>query len=319
MNDDEIRTRGASPPAARRHYDLSHDFYALWLDSSSMSSSCALYEEGDDLDRAQLRKIDRHVALARAAQKGRVLDVGCGWGNLLYRLVETHGVRRAVGLTVSRTQAEWLGRRPDPRVEVRLESWIDHEPEAPYDAIVAIEAIEAFARPGLPAVEKIAIYRAFFERCHRWLRPGGGMSLQMIAYGNSDAQDPQGFISDEFFPESDLPKLAQVVSATERLFEIVTLHNDRDHYTRTLRVWLDRLRERRAEAERLVGAETVERYLRYLRLCIYMFASGGCDLHRIALRRIDSPRGRGSARGEVGSAPSVSSALRATDDVEAGS
>jgi cyclopropane-fatty-acyl-phospholipid synthase len=303
LNDDEIRARGASTTAVRRHHDLSNDFYALWLDPSSMSYTCALYEEGDDLDRAQLRKIDRHVAVARAARKGRVLDIGCGWGNLLRRLVDAHSVGRAVGLTVSQTQAQWLGRRPDPRIEVRLESWLDHEPEAPYDAIISIEAIEAFARPGLSSAEKIGIYRAFLERCHRWLRPGGGMSLQMIAYGNSDAQDLDAFIANDIFPASDLPRLAEVVSAAERLFEIVTLRNDRDHYTRTLRAWLDRLQDHRAEAERFVGEGIVERYLRYLRLCIYMFASGGCDLHRIALRRIDSPRARRSARAEVGSAP----------------
>lgn len=303
MTDDEVRAQGASTPAMRRHYDLRNDFYALWLDASSMSSTCALYEEGDDLDLAQLRKIDRHVAAARAGQRGRVLDIGCGWGNLLFRLIDAHGVGRAVGLTVSQTQAQWIGRHPDPRIEVRLESWVDHEPEALYDAIISIEAIEAFARPGLSSAEKIEIYRAFFERCHRWLRPGGGMSLQMIAYGNSDAQDLGGFLANEFFPESDLPKLAEVASAIERRFEIVTLCNGREHYTRTLRAWLDRLQGHRAEAERLVGEEIVERYLRHLRLCIYMFATGGCDLHRIALRRIDSPRVMRSAR--TGTPPST--------------
>ncbi|HEX2570388.1 MAG TPA: class I SAM-dependent methyltransferase [Polyangia bacterium] len=293
MNDD-VRARGASPP--RRRYDLSQDFYALWLDASSMSSTCALYEEGDDLDRAQLRKLDHHVAAARAAQRGRVLDVGCGWGHLLHRLVHVHGVGRAVGLTISQMQAQWIGRRSDPRIEVRLESWVDHEPAAPYDAILSIEAIESFARPGLPSSEKVKIYRAFFERCHRWLRPGGGMSLQAIAYGNSDAQDLDGLMADELFPESDLPKLAEIMSATERLFEIATLRNDREHYTRTLRAWLDRLQEHRAEAEALVGEAIVDRHLRSLRLRIYLFASGGCDLHRIALRRIDSPRDTGGAR-----------------------
>jgi cyclopropane-fatty-acyl-phospholipid synthase len=296
VNSDELRALGASTTALRRHYDLSNDFYALWLDATSMSYTCALYEEGDDLDRAQLRKIDYLVDAACAANRERVLDVGCGWGNTLRRLVDGHGVGRAVGITLSEAQERWMARRPDPRVEVRLESWVDHEPAAPYDAIISVEAVEAFAKPGLSSAEKIEIYRALFERCHRWLKPGGGMSLQMIAYGNADAADLDAFIAEELFPESDLPKLAEIASASERLFEIVTLRNDRAHYARTSRAWLDRLRANRAEATRLVGEDAVDRYLRYLRLCIYMFASGGCDLHRIALRRIDRPRARGAAR-----------------------
>jgi cyclopropane-fatty-acyl-phospholipid synthase len=76
----------------------------------------------------------------------------------------------------------------------------------------------------------------------------------------------------------------------ERRFEIISLVNDRRHYVRTLRAWLTRLRARRAEAVRLAGEETVRRYEEYLQISIVIFASGSCDLYRIALQRIDHPR-----------------------------
>jgi cyclopropane-fatty-acyl-phospholipid synthase len=283
---------GASPEAVRFHYDVGNDFYQLWLDPS-MTYTCALFADGEDeqaLHVAQMRKIDYHIAGARAAGGQRVLDIGCGWGPVLRRLISHSHVSHAVGLTLSAAQTAWLQREPDPRLEVRVESWTDHHPDAPYDAILCIEAIEAFVRPGFTAQQKIAVYRDFFACCHAWLRPGGGLALQAIAYGNSGPEDLDEFIATQIFPESDLPRLAEVATALERRFEIRSLVNDRDHYVRTLRAWRNRLRSRRDDAVRIAGAEVVQRYQRYLQLCTYIFASGSCDLYRIALQRIDHPR-----------------------------
>jgi cyclopropane-fatty-acyl-phospholipid synthase len=282
---------GASAEAIRHHYDAGNEFYALWLDESTCSYTAALYEdEAEPLERAQERKLDHHLIAAGAPNASRILDIGSGWGNLLSRAVNVHGVSHATGLTLSREQAAYLAKVADPRLDVRVEHWFDHTPDAPYDAIFSIESIEAFVKPGLPRAEKVRTYRDLFDRCHRWLRPGGRLSLQFIAYGNAFPEDLDSFISAEIFPESDLPYLSEIAEASERLFEIVTLRNDRADYATTLRAWLARLKARRAEAVALVGEEVVARYEQYLRLCIYMFASGGCDLHRVAFRRIDRPR-----------------------------
>jgi cyclopropane-fatty-acyl-phospholipid synthase len=288
----KVESPGASAEAIRFHYDVGNDFYRLWLDPS-MTYTCALFADGEQENKifeAQIRKMDYHSALTAAAGCGRVLDIGCGWGGMLRRLVSEHGVGRAVGLTLSDAQAEWIRGEPDPSIEVRVENWMDHKPSQPYDAIVSIESMEAFARPGLSAEEKLAVYSCFFDRCHTWLRPGGRMSLQVIVYGNSGPEDLDSFISSQIFPESDLPRLAEIAGALERRFEIISLVNDRRHYVRTLRAWLGRLRDRRAEAARLAGEETVRRYEEYLQISIVMFASGSCDLYRIALQRIDHPR-----------------------------
>jgi cyclopropane-fatty-acyl-phospholipid synthase len=286
------RPLGASQQAIEFHYDVGNDFYELWLDPT-LTYTCALWNDAipeDTLAKAQVRKIDFHVQQARAQGMGRVLDVGCGWGNALRRLVDHHAVQHAVGLTLSPSQADWVRSLGHPGIDVHVEDWAGHEPAEPYDAILSVEAFEAFARPRLSTAEKVKIYRTFFERCHGWLRPGGWLSLQTIAYGNSRPEDLDEFISQQIFPESDLPRLPEVMEAVERLFEVVTLRNDRDHYTRTLRVWLGSLRSKRAEAVKRAGEDTVVRYERFLRLSIYAFSVGACDLHRIALRRINRPR-----------------------------
>lgn len=293
MDASQASALGASKPAISHHYDLSNEFYRLWLDAATMSYTCALYgadESEEALEEAQIRKIDHHIEQAGAHGAQRVLDIGCGWGNVLRRLTEVHGVQRAVGLTLSQEQAAWIGRAGDGRTEVHVQSWADHVPDAPYDAILSIEAFEAFARPGLSAAAKVQIYGALFERCRAWLRPGGRMSLQTIAYGNSGPGDLDTFISDEIFPESDLPRLSEVAEAIERRFELVSLRNDRLHYARTLRAWLRRLKRNRGRAVELVGEETVSRYEQYLRLSMYMFESGACGLLRMTLQRIDKPR-----------------------------
>ena len=101
---------GASAAAIRNHYDLGDDFFGLWLGPERIYSA-ALFEGADDLDAAQTRKLDHHIAAAGAAGKARVLDVGCGWGAMLRRLTRHAGVKHAVGLTLSASQADWARAR----------------------------------------------------------------------------------------------------------------------------------------------------------------------------------------------------------------
>jgi len=293
---------GASPDAIRFHYDIANEFYEAWLDPE-LIYSCALFEENEGieaLDRAQIRKLDFLANWAHVAADQRVLDIGCGWGGMLRRLTSHFGVRSATGISLSKEQTAWIRKTPDPRIEVRIESWMDHEPLAPYDAIVSVEAMEAFVRPGLSVQERTDAYREFFARCHEWLRPGGMLVLQSTAYGNSGPEDLNPFISNSIFPETDLPRLIELAPAHDRLFEIRTLVNHREHFVTTLRAWLARLQARRADLINMKGKEAVDRYERYLNLSTYMFASGSCDLYRLAYRRIDYPRIAGKQLGSKG-------------------
>lgn len=285
---------GASLEAIQDHYDLSNDFYRLWLDSNMVYSG-AIWQPGDDLETAQRRKVDFHIEQARAAGCSRVLDIGCGWGAVLRRMVDHHGVRSAVGLTLSDAQANWVRTFANPQLEVRVESWTDHVPTAPYDAIISIGAFEHFARLEHSEAEKEAAYRAFFTRCQGWLQPGGYLSLQTFAYGNirprSEAVGMAAtqFLAKEIFRETDPPRLANIAEATEGSFEIVALHNDRKGYAQTCRVWMENLKANRSAAAAIIGEEAVKRYERYLQYSFIGFETGNLALFRITLRRLDTP------------------------------
>jgi cyclopropane-fatty-acyl-phospholipid synthase len=282
---------GAGSAAIRHHYDVGNDFWRIWLDST-MSYSCAMWEEpDDDLERAQRRKLDFHVDQARAAGAARVLDVGCGWGAMLMHLVGSRGVKHAVGLTLSEAQAEYLRAIAPDNVEVWVRNWSDYEPTEPFDAIISVGAFEHFARQGLSPEQQIEAYRRFFSSCRNWLKPGGRLSLQTIAYGDipRDRQLRDRFIVDDVFPESELPRLADIARAAEMELEIEKVRNDRDDYVKTLRAWFDRLRAQRADAVAASSEEVVARCERYLRTFAYSFELGAFTLLRLTMRRIDLP------------------------------
>lgn len=280
---------GASAQAIQFHYDVGNAFYALWLDTS-LTYSCALWDNHDTLEAAQLAKIDYHIEKSGAGGRARVLDIGCGWGATLNRLVFGAGIQSATGLTLAREQAAYIDQQRWPGVDVHVESWSDHVPSAPYDAIISVGAFEHFAKLDHPRQKKIAGYRSFFRRCHEWLPPGGCLSLQTMCYENSSRNDFSPFFASQIFPESDLPHLSEIASASERLFEIVTLRNDRQHYARTSLEWRRRLLKRRAEAVALVGEEAVARYDKYLHLWAIGFHTGTMGLLRLQLRKLESAR-----------------------------
>jgi cyclopropane-fatty-acyl-phospholipid synthase len=282
---------GAGSAAIRHHYDVGNEFWQVWLDPT-MSYSCAMWENPtDDIESAQRRKLDYHAEQARASGAARVLDVGCGWGAQLTHLVGSQGVQHAVGLTLSDAQAEYLRALAPSNVEVLVRSWSDYEPSAPFDAIISVGAFEHFARLGLSSEEQIEAYRRFFGACRSWLKPGGRLSLQTIAYGDIPRDRPlrDRFIVDEIFPESELPRLADIARAAEMELEIEKVRNDRGDYVKTLRAWLDRLRERRDEAVAASSEELVARYERYLRMFAYSMELGAFTLLRLTMRRIDLP------------------------------
>jgi len=284
----KIGNPGASAEAIQFHYDAGNEFYRLWLDET-LTYSCALWGGEETLERAQLAKLDYHIEKAHARGCERVLDIGCGWGSALNRLVSSAGVRSATGLTLATQQAAHIRRQSWPGVEVRIESWSDHAPAAPYDAIISIGAFEHFARLGVPLEEKVKGYRSFFNRCSDWLAPGGSLSLQTISYENSAREDFSPFFASRIFPESDLPRLSEIATASDRLFEVVSLRNDRKDYARTLLEWRRRLRKRRSEAVALVGEAVFERYDNYLHLLAIGFHVGSMGLLRLELRKLEQP------------------------------
>jgi cyclopropane-fatty-acyl-phospholipid synthase len=284
----------------RSHYDLSNDFYRLWLGPTMMYSSGMWAEPGTPaatLDDAEQRKIDVTARLVLDdGPRGRVLDVGCGWGGNLRRLAELHAVEEGVGLTLSPAQVTYSRERPVAGVDVRLESWTDHVSDAPYDAIVSYGAFEHFARDGTTGAERVEVYRRFFGSCWSWLRPGGRLALETIAH--DDAPDttaplgrgPLGDFVLEIFPESIDPHLTELVLGFEPWFEVEALRSDATDFARTCRAWLLGLRAHEEEATALVGEATFRRWRRYLAASEAQFRMGTITNYRVLLHRRESAR-----------------------------
>lgn len=294
--------KGTSSEAIRHQYDFLGEFYRLTL-GPELVYSYAMWEDGDTLESAQLRKLDHHAEAARATGAERVLDVGCGWGSLMQRLVENHQVGHVVGLTMSPGQAAWIRDKGWPNCEIRVENWFDHEPDASYDAIIAIEAIEHFAGTTMWRSKRIARYRTFFERCHSWLRPGGRVSLQANAWNGSGwlsslvlpprvlaAQAEPGAarnrlglkdIHDGFnnlregmhasrkvFPQCFLPTRAELTEAGRGLFSVMEVRSDPEDGLATVGAWLERAQANRVRGAELIGANAVSDIIREQRTAL---------------------------------------------------
>ncbi|WP_416561880.1 class I SAM-dependent methyltransferase [Nocardia testacea] len=296
MTSDTGAHQGASANAVEHHYDIGTDFYRLWLDPG-LTYSCARWADGDDLERAQRRKLDYLIDRARLTGTERILDIGCGWGSLMRAITDRYAQTRVTGLTLSRDQYRYVRAQGAERTEVRLEHWHDHRPDAPYDTVFCVGALEHFVRFGLSRRERTATYRAFFDYCHSMMRPGGSLVVQTIGKGNRPLDQHSitdvRFLADEIFPESDPPRLAELAHASEKLFEIRSVVNDRHDYATTCAEWLRRLRARRAEAERLAGTRVTEAYERYLEASIRQFDEQHLVLYRMVLRTVDSAAASG--------------------------
>lgn len=281
---------GASAAAIQHHYDVGNGFYELWLDET-LTYSCGLWLDAQDLRTAQDNKLDWHLSRCGDLRGARLLDVGCGWGSLLRRAVECYDVESATGLSLSAAQVSRCNALGLHKARARLESWAEHQPESPYNAIVSIGAFEHFARLDQLPGQKLAAYRAFFEFCHRTLEENGRLCLQTITYEDADRAKFSAFFAEEIFPESDLPHLEEIVTAARERFELVELRMDRDDYARTARVWLTRLRACRAQAAARASVQTVRTYETYLGLLVAGFHTGAMNLARMVMRRKVSRRG----------------------------
>lgn len=280
---DSTNYGGASTRAIQRHYDLGTPFYELWLDPT-LTYSAGLWDGVQTLEEAQLQKLDFHIRNAEASEARRVLDVGCGWGSMLVRSTNRHHVRHSVGLTLSQEQHDFINRLGQEQIEVRLENWADHSPEADYDAIVCVGMLEHCAHVQLLGQAKIQAYAVFFKKCHEWLKSRGCISLQTICFGTLRELDP--FIQQKIWPESNLPLLSEVVIASEDLFEIERLRCDRLDYSKTCRIWAENLASRRTEATAIVGESTVAEYLQFLKMSARGFETGALSLYRFKMRRL---------------------------------
>lgn len=279
---------GSGPASIKFHYDKRDEFFALWLGPTMTYSGAMWNEPGEDLRAAQLCKLDYVAEQALATGARRVLDIGCGWGSLLRRLVDAHRVEYALGITLSESQVAYVDAvcDRDPRIEPRLQDWRTFEPEEPFDAIVSLGTIEHFVSMGAGEEVRAETYRELFERCHSWLGgPGKRLVLQTMAQGHVPL-DRKGFrdlrlVLTKIYPNAGPPWLRELVAGCAGLFEIVHLRNDRQDYVRTLMAWHQNLRANWEQAVELVGEEVVDIHERFFTGLARHFMLGQAEMLRV--------------------------------------
>jgi cyclopropane-fatty-acyl-phospholipid synthase len=282
---------GASEGAIREHYDAGNEFYLAWLDPSMTYSAARWSANGAralTLEEAQERKLDWHLDAATVGRGSRLLDVGCGWGSLLVRAVRDRGAAEAIGLTPARRQRDWICSRLDEAgVEVHCSVWQEAHIGTGFDAVISLGALEHFAKPGLSVNEKIRSYERFFEFCRNAVSDNGRVSIQFIGWMDVRPNAECSYLPTELFPESNLPRLAEVIAAADRTFHPLYLENVPDDYVLTIRAWLGRLNGARDGLVREHGRDLVKTYIRAFRRFVLGFEAGSLGLYRLVLR----PRG----------------------------
>ncbi|HEY6873204.1 MAG TPA: cyclopropane-fatty-acyl-phospholipid synthase family protein [Geobacteraceae bacterium] len=266
------------------HYNVSNDFYRLWLDER-MVYSCAYFASPDDsLDAAQERKLDYICRKLRLKQGERLLDIGCGWGGLLLHAARNYGVE-AHGITLSAPQAELAGERIRAagladRCRAEVKDYRDMDGAESYDKIVSVGMFEHVGEARLAD---------YFARAFRLLRPGGVFLNHGIAAGlGYSAHDGPTFIDVYVFPDGELLPICVTLRAAEANgFEVRDLESLREHYALTLRHWMKRLRAAAPAAIAAIGETTFRIWLLYLAGSAHGFDRGRVNLYQTLLVKPD--------------------------------
>jgi cyclopropane-fatty-acyl-phospholipid synthase len=270
--------------AVTYHYDVSNDFYALWLDRR-MVYSCAYFEKPEEeLDIAQARKLDYICRKLRLRPGQRLLDIGCGWGGLVMYATEHYGAD-ATGITLSQPQAGLASERIAAagladRCRVLVQDYRLVEDPAGYDALVSVGMFEHVG------ADLLSLY---FAKASRLLKPGGAFLNHGIASRATDKPSRGPSFSDTYvFPDGELvPINATLRAAEENGFEVRDVESLREHYAMTLRHWVRRLEAHHAEALRFVDEPTYRVWRLFMSGSVHGFAHGRLNVYQALLVKPD--------------------------------
>jgi cyclopropane-fatty-acyl-phospholipid synthase len=288
------RGKAKDAQAIAHHYDVSNEFYELFLDPL-MVYTCAYYRDPEGkLEQAQQDKLD-HVCRKLDLQPGEtMLDIGCGWGSLAIWAAQHYGVR-SHGVTLSKAQADYATERIrreglQDRCRVEYLDYRDLPPDVVYDKIAAVGVIEHVGIPNYPA---------FFGGVRARLKDGGLYLNHGIVHDFHWKRTSQTeFLYRHVFPNGDLAGLSETITEMERAgWEIMDVEGLRLHYARTCRHWVERLGAREDEARALAGERTYRTWRLYLTCSAVAFEGGSLGLYQVLMRKHRDPK--------VGDAPTT--------------
>jgi cyclopropane-fatty-acyl-phospholipid synthase len=263
------------------HYDVSNAFYRMWLDSR-LVYSCAYFRTPDDsLDDAQAQKLDHICRKLRLAEGERFLDIGCGWGALIFWAAQHYGVQ-ATGITLSRNQCEHVRAQIAAlgltgRVRVELLDYEDLPDDESFDKIASVGMFEHVGPRN---------YDRYFGKIRRVLAPGGFVLNHGITH-NALSRRSLGsgigeFVEEYVFPGGELAHVARVIEGlAAQGLEVVDGEALREHYAKTLWHWVDRLEANAEAARREVGEEKFRVWRIYMAGSAHAFDRGWLSLWQL--------------------------------------
>jgi cyclopropane-fatty-acyl-phospholipid synthase len=273
-------SKGRDAEAISHHYDVSNRFYELVL-GPSMTYTCAVYPRADaSLEEAQAEKYDLVCRKLDLQPGQRLLDVGCGWGGMVRHAAREHGVR-ALGVTLSRQQAEWAKGAIDRErlgdlAEVRHLDYRDVM-EADFDAVSSIGLLEHIG---------VRNYPAYFSHLRDRLKPGGRLLNHCITRHHNRRQVIGPFLDRYVFPDGELTGSGRIIAqAQDAGLEVVHEENLRKHYALTLAGWCDNLVAHWDEAVAEVGEGTARVWGLYMAGSRLAFERNEIQLHQVLAAR----------------------------------
>lgn len=272
-------SRAANRNAITFHYDVSNNFYSLWLDRQ-MIYSCAYFEDAtESLEQAQEHKLEHICRKLRLSAGEHFLDIGCGWGALVLWAAKHYGVH-AHGITLSHSQYEYGLRRIREEglqdlATLELKDYRDLVGEARFDKIASVGMFEHVGLKNLPL---------YFSIVFRLLKSGG----LFLNHGITSDEDgwkktmETEFINRYVFPDGELDRVSNIQREMENSrFEIIDVEGLRPHYALTLRHWVTRLEAHRDDALQFVSEATYRVWHLYMAACALRFEAGDIGVYQI--------------------------------------